>query len=95
MAVYKRSYKPYEGRLTPEWVRWFVLSRDSLSRLFDSKLIIGFTVLSYVFPIIAGTLIYIILERLKTDNLRRRKRDFFPQRQKRQTRRRNPIRLGK
>jgi rod shape-determining protein MreD len=44
---------------------------------------------------IAGTLIYIILERLKSDNLRRRKRDFFPQRQKRQTRRRNPIRLGK
>lgn len=44
---------------------------------------------------IAGTLIYIILERLKSDNLRRRKRDFFPQRQRRQTRRRNPIRLGK
>lgn len=44
---------------------------------------------------IAGTVIYIILERLKSDNLRRRKRDFFPQRQKRQTRRRNPIRLGK
>ena len=44
---------------------------------------------------IAGTLIYIVLERLKSDNLRRRKRDFFPQRQKRQTRRRNPIRLGK
>lgn len=44
---------------------------------------------------IAGTIIYIILERLKSDNLRRRKRDFFPQRQKRQTRRRNPIRLGK
>lgn len=44
---------------------------------------------------IAGTLIYIVLERLKSDNVRRGKRDFFPQRQKRQTRRRNPIRLGK
>ena len=44
---------------------------------------------------IAGTIIYIILEKLKTDNLRRRKRDFFPQKQLRKTRRRNPIRLGK
>ena len=44
---------------------------------------------------IAGTLIFLALERLKSDNLRRRKRDFFPQKQKRQTRRRNPIRLGK
>ncbi len=44
---------------------------------------------------IAGTITYIILERLKSDSLRRRRRDFFPQRQRRQTRRRNPIRLGK
>ena len=44
---------------------------------------------------IAGTLIFLALERLKPDNLRRRKRDFFPQKQRRQTRRRNPIRLGK
>jgi rod shape-determining protein MreD len=44
---------------------------------------------------IAGTFIYIFLERIKSDNLRRRKSDFFPQRTRRQTRRRNPIRLGK
>lgn len=44
---------------------------------------------------IAGTLIYVILEKLKSDGTRGRKREFFPQKQKRQTRRRNPIRLGK
>lgn len=44
---------------------------------------------------IAGTVIFLILEKLKSDGMRGRKREFFPQKQKRQTRRRNPIRLGK
>lgn len=44
---------------------------------------------------IAGTLIFLVLEKLKSDGVRSRKREFFPQKQKRQTRRRNPIRLGK
>lgn len=44
---------------------------------------------------IAGTVIFLILEKLKSDGVRGRKREFFPQKQKRQTRRRNPIRLGK
>lgn len=42
---------------------------------------------------IAGTIIFIILDYLLTDRIRSRKRDMFPAR--RQTRRRNPIRLGK
>jgi hypothetical protein len=44
---------------------------------------------------IAGTLIFLFLEKLKSGGMRGRKREFFPQKQKRQTRRRNPIRLGK
>ncbi len=42
---------------------------------------------------IAGTFIYLILRALSTDKIRRQKRDFFAPR--RQTRRRNPIRLGR
>jgi rod shape-determining protein MreD len=44
---------------------------------------------------IAGTLVYLFLQSFATDNMRRRtrKRDAFTQR--RQTRRRNPIRLSK
>lgn len=59
MAVYKRSYKPYDGGLTPEWSRWLVLARYALARVFDSKLVVGFTVASYIFPLVAGTLIYL------------------------------------
>jgi rod shape-determining protein MreD len=42
---------------------------------------------------IAGTLIYLFLDSISTEVLKKRKRDFFGQR--RQTRRRNPIRLGR
>lgn len=42
---------------------------------------------------IAGTLVYLLLQTLSGDRTRRKKRDVFAPR--RQTRRRNPIRLGK
>jgi rod shape-determining protein MreD len=42
---------------------------------------------------ISGTIIYLILGNISVDGLRRRRRDSFSSR--RQTRRRNPIRLGK
>ncbi len=42
---------------------------------------------------IAGTIIYIILDYFLTDRVRNKKREIFPNR--RQTRRRNPIRLSK
>lgn len=42
---------------------------------------------------IAGTFIYLFLDSFSSDSLKRRKRDFFSPR--RETRRRNPIRLGK
>lgn len=42
---------------------------------------------------IAGTLIYLLLQNLSGDRVRRRKREMFTPR--RQTRRRNPIRLNK
>jgi rod shape-determining protein MreD len=42
---------------------------------------------------IAGTFIYLLLQSFGTDRTRQRKRDVFKAR--RQTRRRNPIRLGK
>lgn len=42
---------------------------------------------------IAGTFIYLFLDSFSSDVLKRRKRDFFAPR--RETRRRNPIRLGR
>jgi rod shape-determining protein MreD len=52
--------------------------------------IISYTVIGTT---IAGTIIYILLDHFSTERLRPRKRDMFPTR--RQTRRRNPIRLSK
>ena len=42
---------------------------------------------------IVGTVVYLILDHFLSDRVRSRKREMFPTR--RQTRRRNPIRLGK
>ncbi|HEY0659178.1 MAG TPA: rod shape-determining protein MreD [Pyrinomonadaceae bacterium] len=52
--------------------------------------IIAYTVIGTT---IAGTFVYLIMERFVAETPMRRKRDMFPQR--RQTRRRNPIRLSK
>lgn len=59
MAVYKRSYKPYHGALTSEATRWLVLARYALERLMDSKLVVGYMVACYIFPLVAGTMIYL------------------------------------
>jgi ABC-2 type transport system permease protein len=59
MAVYKRSYKPHEGRLTAGWSRFLVPSRYALETLFESRLLIGFIVASYIVPIFAATVIYL------------------------------------
>lgn len=59
MAVYKRYYKPYAGGITAEWSRWLVPARYAIARLFESRLVVGFLVACYVFPIIAGCIIYL------------------------------------
>lgn len=59
MAVYKRYYKSYEGRLTHEGLRWLVPAKYSLEQLFQSRLVIGYSVACYLFPIFAGLMIYL------------------------------------
>lgn len=59
MAVYKRTYKVYQGALTPAWSRFGVLTRYSLSSLFDSRLFTAYVVLCFI-PVLVGiTYIYI------------------------------------
>lgn len=58
MAVYKRNYKPYEGRLTADWSRFLVPARFALETLFQSRLLIGFLVASLLFPIFGIVMIY-------------------------------------
>ena len=67
-----------------------------LHRLFGQELsmpVLETTAYRLIGTTIAGTLIYLILGNISVDSLKRRRRDSFSSR--RQTRRRNPIRLGK
>jgi len=67
MAVYKRRYNPYTGSLSPEWSRFFVLTRYAFADLFKSRFFVILLILSLV-PILffAG---YIFIANNKTVQL--------------------------
>jgi ABC-type transport system involved in multi-copper enzyme maturation permease subunit len=48
MAVYKRRYNSYTGSLTPEWSRFFVLTRYAFTDLFKSRFFVILLILSIV-----------------------------------------------
>ena len=56
MAVYKRTYRGYEGPLTPRWSRFLILSRYAARGIFQSRIVTGLFVICFFFPllIIAG-----------------------------------------
>ncbi len=59
MAVYKRSYRPYAGPLTPPRWRFLVLTRYALADLFQSRIFIAMLVLTLVPVLITAAVIYI------------------------------------
>jgi ABC-2 type transport system permease protein len=59
MAVYRRSYKPYAGTLTPESSRFLVLFRYSRRSVFRSKVQTGLFVICFFFPLACLILIYL------------------------------------
>jgi ABC-2 type transport system permease protein len=59
MAVYRRNYKPYAGRLTPEWSRCLVLFRYSRRNLFRSKFLTGLFVVCFFYPLVCALMIYL------------------------------------
>ena len=58
MAVYKRSYKPYDGAITSDRWRFLVLTRYGFSGMFDSRLFTGAFVLSFIPFLLAFSFIY-------------------------------------
>jgi ABC-2 type transport system permease protein len=58
MAVYKKTYRPYEGSLTPSWSRMFVITRYAFEDLRRSKFLNTFYCLSFAYPLICALLIY-------------------------------------
>lgn len=59
MAIYKRAYAPYVGRLTPRGPRFFILTRYSYARMLQSKFLLLFLALCLCYPI--GCLAFIYL----------------------------------
>jgi ABC-2 type transport system permease protein len=59
MAVYKRNYAAYAGRLTPRWPRFLVLTRYSFARLFQSRFLIVFLALCLCYPLGCIAFVYL------------------------------------
>jgi ABC-2 type transport system permease protein len=59
MAVYKRSYRAYDGAITSDRSRFLVLTRYGFYGLFDSRPFTGAFVLSFVPFLIAFAMIYL------------------------------------
>lgn len=59
MAVLERTYKRYEGTLSPEWSRFLIIPRHAVRNIFRSKLFTGFYALSFVWPLVCAILIYL------------------------------------
>lgn len=59
MAVYKRTYSPYQGSLTPEWSRWLVIPRATYAKLSQSKLLLVLRIASLFYPL--GCVLYVYL----------------------------------
>ena len=60
MAVYKRSYKVYDGPRTAQGMRFSILTRFSLGALFQSRLFTGFVVLCLFPDLLAVGYIYLV-----------------------------------
>jgi ABC-2 type transport system permease protein len=59
MAVYKKTYRPYDGKLTPSWSRMFVITRYAFEDLRRSKFLNTFYALSFAYPLICALIIYV------------------------------------
>src|SRR6266850_8103699 len=59
MAVLERSYKRFEGVLSPEWSRFLIIPRHAVRNVFRSKLFIAFFALAFIWPLICAILIYL------------------------------------
>jgi ABC-2 type transport system permease protein len=59
MAVYKKTYRPYEGELTPSWSRFLVIPRYAFEELHGKRFLTIFFLASFVYPLICALIIYV------------------------------------
>lgn len=60
MAVYKRTYKPYEGAYTPLRWRFLVIPRFAITSLFESRPLLSFYLSTFMTAIFAAAFIYLV-----------------------------------
>jgi ABC-2 type transport system permease protein len=59
MAVYERTYKRFEGKLTPEWSRFLIIPRHAYGDIFKSKLFTAFFAVCFIPLLVEAILIYL------------------------------------
>jgi ABC-2 type transport system permease protein len=59
MAVYRRGYQRYQGRITGHWRRLAVLPRFAWRRLFQQRLVILLVVMALIWPMLCALFIYL------------------------------------
>jgi ABC-2 type transport system permease protein len=58
MAVYKKTYRPYEGTLLAAWRRFFAIPRYAFEDLHRSRFLNIFYIATFAYPLIAAIIIY-------------------------------------
>jgi hypothetical protein len=59
MAVYKKTYRPFDGALTSTFSRLFVIPRFAFEDLKKSRFLTIFFFASFIYPLIAALFIYV------------------------------------
>jgi ABC-2 type transport system permease protein len=59
MAVYRRGYHRYQGRITGHWTRFMVLPRYAWRRLFQQRLVVLLCMVAVVWPLLCACFIYL------------------------------------
>lgn len=60
MAVYKKTYRPYEGALAPHWSRFLIIPRYAFEEMRRSRFLALFFLASFVYPLISLAIIYLM-----------------------------------
>ena len=59
MAVYKKTYRPYDGEMTPSWSRFLVIPRYAFEDLHRSRFLTIFFIATFIYPLICALIIYV------------------------------------
>ena len=59
MAVYEQTYKPFSGKMTPEWSRFLIIPRHTYESIFAYKLFTAFFVICFIPFLLEAIFIYL------------------------------------